>query len=56
MKLNRPLENYAKILEVTKLTKVKESFKVFTMLTSLLPAPLNKVYDRDDEKSVVKGM
>lgn len=24
-------------------------------LTSLLPAPLNKVYDRDDEKTVVKG-
>lgn len=24
-------------------------------LTSLLPAPLNKVYDKDDEKTVVKG-
>lgn len=24
-------------------------------LSSLLPAPLNKVFDKDDEKTVVKG-
>lgn len=24
-------------------------------LASFLPAPLNKVFDKDDEKSVVKG-
>lgn len=25
-------------------------------LQSLLPAPLNKVFDKDDEKPVVKGL
>lgn len=42
---------------LVELPSIEESFiKINTMaLSSLLPAPLNKVFDKDDEKTIVKG-